>query len=93
MTPVLQGFTGHVPPALIKKNPGLKFTNLTWLDFPATYLLDWEDPLFTQIANDFIAEQTKEYGTDHFYAIDQFIEMKPAKDDTVYLKNMSRQYF
>ena len=34
MTPVLQGFTGHIPPSLVKKNPGLKFTNLTWLDFP-----------------------------------------------------------
>ena len=54
MTPVLQGFTGHVPSALVKKNPGLKFTNLTWIDFPATYLLDWEDPLFARIARDFI---------------------------------------
>jgi alpha-N-acetylglucosaminidase len=93
MTPVLQGFTGHVPPALIKKNPGLKYTNLTWIDFPATYLLDWEDPLFSQIAIDFITEQTKEYGTDHFYAIDQFIEMKPAREDSIYLKNMSRKIF
>ncbi len=93
MTPVLQGFTGHIPHALTTKNPGLKFTNLTWLDFPPTYLLDWEDPLFTRIAEDFIAEQTKEYGTDHLYAVDQFIEMKPAKDDTAFLKNMSRCIF
>ncbi|MBK7710928.1 MAG: alpha-N-acetylglucosaminidase [Bacteroidales bacterium] len=93
MTPVLQGFTGHIPPALAKKNPGLKFTNLVWLDFPATYLLDWEDPLFTQISKDFITEQTKEYGTDHLYAIDQFIEMEPTSRDTVYLKNMSREIF
>ena len=93
MTPVLQGFTGHIPPSLVKKNPGLKFTNLTWLDFPATYLLDWEDPLFAKIAKDFIAEQTKEYGTDHLYAIDQFIEMQPATGDTAYLRNMSSQIF
>ena len=93
MTPVLQGFTGHIPPSLVKNNPGLKFTNLTWIDFPATYLLDWEDPLFGRIAKDFIAEQTKEYGTDHLYAIDQFIEMQPAIGDTAYLGNMSRQIF
>ena len=93
MTPVLQGFTGHIPPALARKNRDLKFTNLTWIDFPATYLLDWEDPLFTEISEDFISEQTKEYGTDHLYAIDQFIEMKPARDDTLYLGNMSRKIF
>jgi alpha-N-acetylglucosaminidase len=93
MTPVLQGFTGHIPSALIMKKPGLKFTNLTWIDFPATYLLDWEDPVFNEISKDFISEQTKEYGTDHFYAIDQFIEMKPAKEDSAYLANMSRQIF
>jgi alpha-N-acetylglucosaminidase len=93
MTPVLQGFTGHIPPALVKKNPSLKFTKLTWIDFQPTYLLDWEDPLFESIAKDFITEQKKEYGTDHLYAIDQFIEMQPARGDTAFLKNMSREIF
>jgi alpha-N-acetylglucosaminidase len=90
MTPVLQGFTGHVPPAFADKNPGLKFTNLTWLDFKPTVLLNWEEPLFAEIGKDFILELEKEYGTDHLYAVDQFIEMEPANGDTLYLKNMSR---
>jgi len=89
MTPVLQGFTGHVPPAFANKNPELKITNLTWLDFDQTYLLDWEEPIFTEIGEKFITELTKEYGTDHLYAIDQFIEMEPRSGDTLYLKNMS----
>lgn len=93
MTPVLQGFTGHIPSALVRKDPALKFSNLIWLDFAKTYLLDWEDPLFEKIAKDFIIEQTKEYGTDHLYAIDQFIEMKPVNGDTAYMKNMSRKIF
>lgn len=93
MRPVLQGFTGHVPSALIKKNPGLKFTNLKWLDFPETYLLDWEEPLFSEIGKEFITELTNEYGTDHLYMIDQFIEMNPENGDTAYLKNMSRTIF
>jgi|WetSurMetagenome_2_1015567.scaffolds.fasta_scaffold02754_3 alpha-N-acetylglucosaminidase len=93
MIPVLQGFTGHVPPAFAKKKPDLKFTNLNWIDFPSTYLLDWEEPLFSKIGKDFISELTKEYGTDHFYAIDQFIEMKPVNGDTLYLKNMSAKIF
>ena len=93
MTPVLQGFTGHVPPAFAEKNPGLKYTNLTWLDFKPTVLLDWEEPLFSEIGKQFILELQKEYGTDHLYAIDQFIEMEPANGDTLFLKNMSRTIF
>jgi hypothetical protein len=30
-------------------------TKLTWIDFPETYLLDWEDPVFTEISKDFIS--------------------------------------
>lgn len=93
MTPVLQGFTGHIPSTLVRKDPGLKFSKLKWIDFPETYLLDWQDPLFDKIAEDFISEQTSEYGTDHLYAIDQFIEMEPASGDTTYLGNMSRKIF
>lgn len=93
MTPILQGFTGHVPPAFAKKNPDLNFSNLTWQDFPPTYLLDWEDPIFTDIGKDFISELSKEYGTDHLYAIDQFIEMRPINGDTSYLRNMSKKIF
>jgi alpha-N-acetylglucosaminidase len=58
MTPVLQGFTGHVPPAFARKNPDLKFTNLTWIDFQPTVLLDWEEPLFNEIGKEFISELT-----------------------------------
>jgi alpha-N-acetylglucosaminidase len=93
MKPVLQGFTGHIPPAFAAKNPGLKLTRLKWLDFEPTYLLDWEDPMFRVIGMDFIKELEKEYGTDHLYAIDQFIEMEPARGDTSFLRNMSRTIF
>lgn len=93
MTPVLQGFTGHIPPALAKKLPGLSYTNLYWIDFPGTYLLDWKDPEFEKISEAFIKEEIKEYGTDHLYAIDQFIEMQPSIGDTAYLRNMSRKIF
>lgn len=93
MTPVLQGFTGHVPPAFARKNPDLKLTKLTWIDFQPTVLLDWEEPLFTDIGTEFIKELTKEYGTDHLYAVDQFIEMQPVNGDTLFLRNMSRTIY
>jgi alpha-N-acetylglucosaminidase len=92
MTPVLQGFTGHVPSAFAEKHPDIKVSKLTWMGFSRTYLLDWEEPVFTEIGRDFITELKKEYGTDHLYAIDQFIEMEPVADTAV-LRNMSNRVF
>jgi alpha-N-acetylglucosaminidase len=92
MTPVLQGFTGHVPAGFAKKNPDIKVSKLTWMGFSQTYLLDWKEPVFTSIGKDFISELSKEYGTDHLYAIDQFIEMEPV-GDTATLRNMSKKVF
>ena len=39
MTPVLQGFTGHVPEALLKKFPGTKAQRIHWIEFN-TWMLD-----------------------------------------------------
>ncbi len=46
MTPVVPGFAGHVPKALIDKNPGLNYTKQGWNGFPATHLLDANEPMF-----------------------------------------------
>ncbi len=93
MTPVLQGFSGHIPAALARKSEELKIHQLSWCDFPETNLLDWEEPLFTEIGARYIKEMIKEYGTDHYYAIDPFNEMTPTQSDTTYLKNMSSTIF
>ena len=93
MTPILQGFAGHIPKAFVEKNKDVKVHKLSWCDFPKTNLLDWEEPLFTEIATDFINEMTKEYGTDHYYAIDPFNEMNPTKSDLDYLENMGASLF
>ncbi len=93
MTPVLQGFSGHIPAAFANKNKELKIHRLSWCDFPKTHLLDWEEPLFTEIGSTFIKEMIKEYGTDHYYAIDPFNEMTPTRSDKNYLQNMSKTIF
>ena len=47
MTPVLQGFTGHVPAALRERFPKAKFQQLpSWCEFPGTQFVDPTDPLF-----------------------------------------------
>lgn len=89
MRPVLQGFTGHVPVALKNHFPDATFQQLPqWCAFPGTTFVDPQDPLFQKIGHAFIAEQTRQFGTDHMYASDTFIEMSPPTDDPAFLTRM-----
>jgi len=91
MTPVLQGFTGHVPAALRARFPDARFQRLpSWCEFPGTHFVDPADPLFQEVGKAFVEEQTKLYGTDHLYASDTFIEMSPPSNEPQFLSNMSR---
>ena len=91
MTPVLQGFTGHVPAALRQALPSLKLQTLPpWNGFPPTYFLDPQDPLFIRLGKLFIEEQTRQFGTDHLYASDTFIEMTPPSNDPRFLSAMGK---
>jgi alpha-N-acetylglucosaminidase len=92
MTPVLQGFTGHVPEAILKKFPGTKAHRIHWIEFD-TSMLDPLDPLFQKLGTAFIEEQTKLFGTDHLYAADSFIEMTPPSGDLNYLAGVGRAIY
>ena len=81
MTPVLQGFTGHVPEALVKKFPGTRVQQIHWIEFNS-FMLDPQDPLFQKLGTAFIEEQTRLFGTDHLYDADSFIEMTPPQRRT-----------
>jgi alpha-N-acetylglucosaminidase len=94
MTPVLQGFTGHVPAAITNRFPGAKLQKLPeWCNFPSTWFVDPQDPLFNRLGQLFIEEQTRLFGTDHFYASDTFIEMQPPSADTNFLAAMGRAVY
>jgi alpha-N-acetylglucosaminidase len=94
MTPVLQGFTGHVPKALARVFPKASLKRLpSWCEFPGTYFLDPMDPLFRRVGKAFVAEQTRQFGTDHLYASDTFIEMSPPSDDPKFLADMGRAVY
>jgi alpha-N-acetylglucosaminidase len=92
MTPVLQGFTGHVPSALRERFPAAKLHQIDWVEWQ-THLLDPLDPLFPRIARIFLEEQTRRFGTDHLYAVDTFIEMTPPRGDTKYLGDLSQAIY
>ena len=92
LTPVLQGFTGHIPQALAKKYPGTKSQRIHWIEFD-TCMLDPQDPLFQKVATLFIEEQTRLFGSDHLYAADSFIEMSPPSGDLKYLSGIGRAIY
>jgi len=92
MTPVLQGFTGHVPQAVARLHPDAKLYRIRWIDWE-TSLLDPLDPRFEKIAALWMEEQQKRFGTSHLYAADTFIEMEPPSGDTQDLANLSRAIY
>lgn len=92
MTPVLQGFTGHIPRAFLKKFPDSKFHTVRWSQWE-TVLLDPLDPMFQKIGAIFLKEQTREFGTSHLYDADTFIEMTPPSSEPEFLKNMGSSIY
>lgn len=94
MSPVLQGFTGHAPQALMKRFPDLKMKQLpSWCGFPGTHFVDPEDPRFVEIGKAFVEEQARQFGTNHFYASDTFIEMSPPSSDPAFLAAMGKSIY
>jgi alpha-N-acetylglucosaminidase len=92
MTPVLQGFTGHVPPATASRFPGTRLHKVRWIEWE-TCLLDPLDPLFGRMATTFLQEQRRLFGTDHLYAADTFIEMTPPSGETNFLAATGRAIY
>lgn len=93
MTPVLPAFTGHIPPALAKKYPELKVRKTSWVNFPEVAILDPDEEIFTEIGQMFIEEQTKIYGTNHYYTADTFNENLPPLRDSSFLSGMSGKVY
>ena len=97
MKPVLPAFAGHVPEVLKIKYPSAKITSLgEWGSFAEkyrSYFLDPFDPLFNKIQKEFLAEQTKLFGTDHIYGTDPFNEVTPPSWEPDYLASVSKTIY
>ncbi|HEY4321528.1 MAG TPA: alpha-N-acetylglucosaminidase [Gemmatimonadales bacterium] len=95
MTPILQGFTGHVPESIKSVLPAahVQQTGDWSAGFHGTWFLDPLDPLFQQFGTRFIARQRELYGTDHLYAADPFNEIDPPSNDTTFLASMSHAIY
>ena len=97
MKPILPAFAGHVPEAIKLKFPNSKITSLgEWGGFDKqyqSYFLDPFDPLFNKIQKEFLAEQTRLFGTDHIYGTDPFNEVTPPSWEPDYLASVSKTIY
>jgi len=89
MTPVLQGFTGHVPQAITRVRPDAQLRTIRWIEWE-TAVLEPTSPAFRDVGRMFLEEQQRLYGTSHLYASDTFIEMTPPSGEPGYLAELSR---
>ena len=89
ITPVLQAFTGRVPEKFKSIFPDAKIEQLPgWFEYEGVYFLDPDDPLLVDLTKMFIEEQTKLYGTHHFYAGDVFHEIDTPVDHDDYINKV-----
>ncbi|MES2124077.1 MAG: alpha-N-acetylglucosaminidase [Gemmatimonadota bacterium] len=95
MTPVLQGFTGHVPESIKEVFPAAKIHRTgDWsAGFSGTWFLDPLDSLFQKFGKRFIERQTELFGTDNLYAADPFNEIDPPSNDSTFLAGMGRTIY
>jgi alpha-N-acetylglucosaminidase len=95
MTPILQGFTGHVPHSITQVIPGATIHQTgDWsAGFSGTWFLDPQDSLFQRIGRRFIERQRELFGTDHLYAADPFNEIDPPSNDSTFLAGMGRAIY
>jgi alpha-N-acetylglucosaminidase len=94
MTPILQGFTGHVPAAIKTLFPQAKIHQTTpWAGMPGTWFLDPGDPLFMKIGKSFIETQTRLYGSNHLYNADCFNEINPLTNDPKFISDIGNAVY
>ncbi len=92
MTPVLQGFTGHVPAALAESSSDCGVHRIRWHEW-TTFVLDPFDGRFQTVASIYAEEQARMFATDHYYAADTFIEMTPPSGEPGYLAELGQAIY
>lgn len=81
MTPIQQGFSGHVPRLFKERFADAKVRlQGNWCDCPGVGQLDPLDPFFHTFGKIFMEEEGKLFGLGGFYAADPFHESQPPND-------------
>ena len=89
MTPIQQGFAGHVPVRMKEKYPSAHILmQRGWCYYPKTAQLDPLDPLFKKFGTVYLQKMTEIFGNYHYIACDPFHEGHPPKKGKKYLHDV-----
>lgn len=91
MTPIQQGFAGHIPEELGRILGSKTLQQLpTWCGFPGTFQLDPLDECFQKVGTALLEKQKELFGAYHYYASDPFHENEPPVDGDRYLADVGK---
>ena len=91
MTPIQQGFAGHIPYELGKLLNSKTLQQLpTWCGFPGVFQLDPLDECFHKVGIALLKKQQELFGAYHYYASDPFHENEPPVDGDKYLADVGK---
>ena len=91
MTPIQQGFAGHIPAFLKEIFPDSNLQQLpTGCGYPGTCQFDPLDKNFAVFGRALLEKQKELFGAYHFYASDPFHENEPPEDGDIYLANVGK---
>ncbi len=94
MTPIVNGFSGHVPRSFKDKFPDARIDiKGKWAggSFQGAAQLDPTDPLFDRFGAIYLNNQIELLGTGHYYITDPFHEGAPPVEGDAYLKQVAER--
>ncbi len=92
MTPIQQGFAGHIPEKLKEKFESHSVLQYlpAWCGFSGTCQLDPLDNNFSLFGTALLKKQEELFGSYHYYACDPFHENEPPVDGDKYLSDVGK---
>lgn len=93
MTPIVHGFSGHVPVVFKEVFPNARINiKPGWAkeSFKGAAQLDPLDPLFNKVGKVYLRNQMERLGTTHYYMTDPFHEGHPPVEGKKYLHDVGR---
>ncbi|NLX92883.1 MAG: alpha-N-acetylglucosaminidase [Clostridiales bacterium] len=91
MTPIMQGFSGHVPRTVIRllKKARLRH-NPAWNNFATTYQIEPSDPHFKKFGKALLEKQLRLLGANHYYACDPLYDSTFSPRSGEYFKSLGK---
>lgn len=91
MTPIQQGFAGHIPKFMKEIFSSSNLQSLpSWCGFPGTAQFDPLDDGFTIFGRALLEKQRELFGAYHYYASDPFHENEPPVEGDEYLNSVGK---